>query len=148
MGLAMFLAGAASAQQITAASCIDPTTRYDHGGLGDGVEWGALRLEISDGQIEIAYGDRPHLDKTLRIWRYVDGKLRHVADNPGLTNHQIGWDVILGGLRDCGDGPEMILSSGDWSTVMAARLTHGQVTTRRLGPYEGPDRLTVATTCP
>ena len=34
----------ASAQGIARASFGDPTTRYDHGVLGDAVEWGSLTL--------------------------------------------------------------------------------------------------------
>ena len=225
-GLAALWAHAAAAQQITDASYADPTTRYAHGVLGDAVEWGALRLTVSDGtrikitlpetlvfedtaprladldgdgapevivvessldrgarlavygakgriaatphigqrnrwlapvgvadldgdgRVEIAYIDRPHLAKTLRIWRYVDGTLRHVADHPGLTNHKIGWYFIPGGLRDCGNGIEMILSSADWSAILAARLKGGRVTTRRVALYQGPESLSSATTCP
>ena len=36
--------GGAVAQALTGASYAEPTTRYDHGVLGDAVEWGALRL--------------------------------------------------------------------------------------------------------
>src|SRR6056297_3225628 len=225
-GLAALWSHAASAQQITGVSYVDPTMRYAHGVLGDAVEWGALRLGLSDnaqikitlpktlvfediaprladldgdgapevivvessldrgarlavygakgriaatphigqrnrwlapvgaadldgdGRIEIAYIDRPHLAKTLRIWRYVDGMLQHVVDHPGLTNHKIGWNFVPGGLRDCGDGPEMILSSADWSSVVAVRMMSGQITTRNLAPYQGPDSLTSVTNCP
>lgn len=225
-GLATLWAHAATGQQITGASYVDPTTRYAHGVLGDAVEWGALRLGLSDntqikitlpktlvfedtaprladldgdgvpevivveasldrgarlavygakgriaatphigqrnrwlapvgaadldgdGRIEIAYIDRPHLAKTLRIWRYVDGMLHPVVDHPGLTNHKIGWDFIPGGLRECGDGPEMILANADWSSVVAARMMGGQITIRNLAPYQGPDSLSSATNCP
>lgn len=34
---------------ITAAEYAEPTTRYDHGVLGDAVEWGALVMTLSDG---------------------------------------------------------------------------------------------------
>ncbi|MDT8329203.1 MAG: VCBS repeat-containing protein, partial [Roseovarius sp.] len=68
---------------------------------------GAADLD-GDGRIEIAYIDRPHMAKTLRIWRYEPGKLVEVASKPGLSNHKIGWDFIAGGMRHCDDGPEMI----------------------------------------
>lgn len=38
-----------AAQTITAARYGDPTTRYDHGVLGDAIEWGALTVDLSDG---------------------------------------------------------------------------------------------------
>lgn len=40
---------------------------------------------------------------------------------PGLTNHRIGEDVISGGLRDCGQGPELVLASSDWTRLMRVR---------------------------
>ena len=75
-----------------------------------------------DGAVEIAYVDRPHLARTLRIWRYTDGTLTEIAALPGLTNHRIGEDFITGGLRDCGDGPELLTANTDWSRVMATVL--------------------------
>jgi len=101
-----------------------------------------------DGHVELAYVDRPHLAKTLRIWRYRDGALSHVADAPGFTNHRIGWDFIAGGLRDCGQGPELVLASGDWSRLMAARLSAGRIAARPIGAYTGPESLAAALTCP
>jgi len=50
---------------------------------------GAADLD-GDGNVEIAYIDRPHLAKLLKIWRFKDGKLTLVAEQGGLTNHQIG----------------------------------------------------------
>ena len=64
-----------------------------------------------DGAIEVAYVDRPHLAKTLRVWRYTGGKLTEVATMRGVSNHKIGWSYIVGGLRDCGSGPELMMAS-------------------------------------
>ncbi len=102
---------------------------------------GAADLD-GDGRIEIAYVDRPHLAKVLRVWRYEAGKLAEVAAADGFTNHQIGWDFIPGGIFDCGQGAEMVLASGDWTRVLAARLTGRRIETRDLGPYAGPASLT------
>lgn len=81
---------------------------------------GAADLD-GDGYIEIAYVDRPHLVKALRIWRYRDGTLTEIAALPGLTNHRIGEEFITGGLRDCGSGPEIVLASADWRQIIALR---------------------------
>ncbi|WP_343503656.1 VCBS repeat-containing protein [Alloyangia pacifica] len=90
-----------------------------------------------DGALELAYVDRPHLAKTLRVVRYRPGdpQLRDVAARPGLTNHRIGWDHIAGGLRDCGSGPEMVLADGDFSRLVAARLRAGRLVLRDLGDW-------------
>ncbi|WP_168797989.1 FG-GAP repeat domain-containing protein [Pacificoceanicola onchidii] len=88
-----------------------------------------------DGHVEIAYIDRPHLAKTLRVWRFKDGGLTEVASAPGFTNHRIGWDYIEGGVRDCGQGPEMIVADGGWQRVIALQLEGGRLTSRDLGRY-------------
>jgi hypothetical protein len=98
-----------------------------------------------DGMVELAYIDRPHLAKRLRVWRWTAGALRHVADMDGLTNYRIGWDFIAGGWRACSG--EMILASGDWSRVMAVRLAGRTLSARDLGRL-GRDGLASALVCP
>ena len=72
-----------------------------------------------DGVVEIAYIDRPHLAKTLRLWSYEDRRLTQVGSRAGLTNHRIGEPDIAGGIRECGAGPEMILATANWSELVA-----------------------------
>ena len=98
-----------------------------------------------DGAIEIAYVDRPHLAKTLRVWRFVDGALHEVAAATGYSNHRIGWDYIAGGLRTCGARPEMILASGDWTRIVAVTFD-GTFAARDLGAY-GADRMAATMAC-
>lgn len=223
LGLVLALAVPARAETLVDARFDAPTTRYDHGVLGDAVEWGALVLTTSsgnltirlpdtrvfedlaprlvpsttgetlamvvesdlakgarlalyapdglraatpfigrphrwlapvgagdfdgDGAVEYAYVDRPHLAKTLRVWRLVGDGLVEVAALPGVTNHQIGWDFIAGGLRDCGPGPEMILASDDWRSVMAVTLKAGVLSADRLGPLASVDDIEEAMAC-
>lgn len=45
----VFGAGAAAAETIQQARYSDPTTRYDHGVLGDAIEWGTLELQLDTG---------------------------------------------------------------------------------------------------
>ncbi|SFR35587.1 hypothetical protein SAMN04488005_0838 [Yoonia tamlensis] len=214
----------ASAQAITSAEFADPTTRYDHGILGDAVEWGALRFTADgttyqitlpdthvfediaprlwdvtgdgqpeivvietdmargaalaiygqhgkitqtpyigrthrwlapigavdldgDGAIEIAYIDRPHLAKTLRIWRFEDGALTHLHDLPGLTNHRIGEDNIAGGIRDCGQGPEMITADANWTRLIATTFADGRSQSRDIGPHVDRSSFAAAIAC-
>ena len=107
---------------------------------------GAADLD-GDGKIELAYIDRPHLAKTLRIWRFDNGKLVHLADRAGLTNHKIGEDFISGGMRDCGTGPEIVTASGDWARVMVTTYRAGKISSRDAGPFKGPKSLTDALAC-
>jgi len=223
LALAMWPA-VAGAQTIASAEFFEPTTRYDHGILGDAVEWGGLRFTADgttyqitlpethvfedfeprlwdlnndgapemvvietdmargaalavygsegkiaqtpyigrthrwlapigaadldgDGAIEIAYIDRPHLAKTLRIWRFSDGALSHVVDVPGLTNHRIGEDNIAGGIRDCGQGPEMITANADWTRLIATTFVDGRAQPRDIGTHEGRTSFATAMAC-
>ncbi|MDQ7079371.1 MAG: VCBS repeat-containing protein [Paracoccaceae bacterium] len=222
--LAALLAAPAQAD-IVDARFDRPTTRYDHGILGDAIEWGMLRiitrdlrqiriilpesrvfedikprladvdgdgnnevlvvetsLELGaqlaiydesgkiaatpflgrphrwlapvgvadldgDGRPEIAYVEKPHLRKILKVWRFTNGKLTQLASQSGLTNHQIGWDFIVGGIRDCGDGPEIITADANWKSVMATRLKRRQLTARRLGPVKSTASFRRALAC-
>lgn len=100
-----------------------------------------------DGAVELAYVDRPHLVKRLRIWRFAAGRLTHVADLPGLTNHRIGEEVISGGLRTCAGAPEIVTANADWTRLMATRLSADTATATDIGPYSGPGSLRRALTC-
>jgi hypothetical protein len=93
-----------------------------------------------DGLVELAYVDRPHLAKVLRVWRYEalnTGQvgLTEVATLDGVTNHRIGWDYIAGGLRDCGQGPEMVLADAGWASIVAVTFDGASLSRRRLGDY-------------
>lgn len=100
-----------------------------------------------DGYMELAYIDRPHLAKTLRVWRFQDGALTEVAQLAGLTNHRIGERDIGGGLRDCGQGPEMITASANWRAVMATTFQNGQLQTRAIGSDTSRAGLNAALAC-
>ncbi len=95
---------------------------------------GAADLD-GDGVVEIAYVDRPHLARTLRVWRFETDQLTEIAALEGLTNHRIGEPFITGGIRDCGEGPEMITANAGWTQVMGTRIEGGTLTTRPLAPF-------------
>ena len=235
--LAMLAGGAAQAQTITAASFADPTDRYDHGILGDAIEWGSLRITVAgtagavtysvvlpddlvfedvaprlwdvtgdgtpevvvvqssltlgarlqvwgltgggpvvlaatdfigqrhrwlapvgaadldgDGAVEIAYVDRPHLARVLRILRYAPGRggggtLTEVAAASGLTNHRIGDKTISGGLRDCDGAASLVTASADWSRVLATTFDGTTLRTVDLGPNDSRSALADALAC-
>lgn len=107
---------------------------------------GAADLD-GDGHIELAYVLTPHLSKTLHVWRYRDGEFNLVAQQPGLTNHKIGWDHIPGGIRDCGDVAEIVTANADWSRIVASTFSDGMIRTRDIAAYSGPDSLNAALNC-
>ncbi|MEM8824875.1 MAG: VCBS repeat-containing protein [Pseudomonadota bacterium] len=106
---------------------------------------GATDLD-GDGNIEIAFIDRPHLARTLRIWRWIDGSLTQVASLPGVTNHRIGDEVIFGGLRKCGE-PEMILADAFWSTLLAVRFDGAEFDVRPLDTPPDAETFEMALAC-
>ena len=86
-----------------------------------------------DGAVEVAYVDRPHLAKVLRVWRWDGDGLVEVAAAEGVTNHRIGETDIAGGVRDCGAGPEVVGASGDWARLLAVRFDGARLTAREIG---------------
>lgn len=102
-----------------------------------------------DGAMELAYVDRPHLARTLRVWRFIAGQdaLEEVAALPGVTNHRIGEQDIAGGLRDCGTGPEMIVADASWQNVLAVRFDGSAFSQRVLGPHRGRSSFAEAMAC-
>lgn len=107
---------------------------------------GAADLD-GDGAIELAFVDRPHLAKTLRIFRFENDALTLVGEFPGVTNHRIGERDIAGGIRDCGDGPEMIVAAADWSRVLAVRFSGTSFETTDLGRHRGRSSFATAMQC-
>ncbi len=88
-----------------------------------------------DGHVEIAWIDRPHLAKVLRVWRYADGTFQEVAAASGLTNHAIGDAVIHGGLRDCGQGPQIVLSDAARARLLAVTFDGTSIAARDIGAF-------------
>ncbi|MCR9125080.1 MAG: VCBS repeat-containing protein [Rhodobacteraceae bacterium] len=101
-----------------------------------------------DGHAEIAYVDRPHLARVLRIWRFADGRLTEIANHPGVTNHRIGETDIAGGIRHCRPaGPEMILADAAWRRLIALRLDGTSIVARDIGPHSGRESFSRAMAC-
>lgn len=103
-----------------------------------------------DGRIEIAYVDRPHLARILRVVEVRTGpgqwSLVEEASAEGHTNHHFGSPVIEGGLLSC-DRPEVVTASADWTRILATRLEGGALVSRDLGPYEGAGSMAAALDC-
>lgn len=98
-----------------------------------------------DGRMEIAYVDRPHLARVLRVirvWRDGDAwRADPVASTEGYTNHRYGAPNIEGGVFECGQGPEIVTADREWRRVLATRLVAGRLQTRDLGAYSGAQSL-------
>jgi hypothetical protein len=95
-----------------------------------------------DGQADLAYVDRPHLKRDLVFVERKDGALVEFARLPGFSNHRIGDRQMTGGLRDCGDGPQIVLPDADWARLTAVTPQGAQ----NLGPF-GEAALEAALSC-
>lgn len=105
-----------------------------------------------DGRDDIAYVDRPHLAKTLRIVTPVptgDGFTFETGPTlDSLSNHRLRTPEIEGGVRDCPGAPPAILTANaDWSRVMETRFEGGALTSTPRAPYENPDSFSQFLTC-
>lgn len=100
-----------------------------------------------DGDIDIAYIDRPHLAKTLRVWSYRDGKLEQIANKSGYSNHRIGEAFISGGLKICDQEITMITADGRWNRILETTLKDDQLISKDMGTFQGSDSLKTALLC-
>lgn len=107
---------------------------------------GAADLD-GDGKVEVAYVDRPHLAKTLRVWRFSDEALSEVARHTGVTNHRIGEDYISGGIRDCGQGAEMLVADANWQNVLAITFDGKTTSSKKIAPFNGNQSFAAAKDC-
>ena len=96
-----------------------------------------------DGNIEIAYVDRPHLLQMLRLVRLEGGELREIARLRGVTNHRIGWSYIVGGVRHCTGRPEMIVATGDFLANLSVfwRAGEQRLDTKAEGRFDGAESM-------
>ena len=87
-----------------------------------------------DGAPDIAFVDRPHRDRVLRLVTLQGNKLVEVAHADAVTNHAIGDERISGGVRQCADGPTAFVASKDWARLVGITFSAGTLTPRDLGP--------------
>ena len=101
----------------------------------------------NDGDMDIAFVDRPHLAKVLRVWSYLDGELVQIAKKSGYSNHKIGEDFISGGIKNCDNTVSMITADAYWRRIMETKLINNELVSEDIGAFEGTDSLTQATLC-
>ena len=101
----------------------------------------------NDGAMDVAYIDRPHLAKLLRVWSYTSTGLQQIAQAPGLTNHRIGDDFITGGVQRCGNQAAMITVDSSWLRVMKTSFENGRLISKDIGEFINPSRLAGVLNC-
>ena len=86
-----------------------------------------------DGALDIAYVEKPHLTRILRLVRLEGDRLIEVASLAGVTNHAIGQEQVESLVRRCGGLPEIIALSGDGQQVLAITWDGRRLTARPIG---------------
>lgn len=100
-----------------------------------------------DGTRQIAYVAMPHLAKQLVLVRLDGERFTPIAQLDGISNHRIGDNVITGGLRDCGTGPEILVPTPDWRHVTRVIFTQGAWAIDRSFPPVGLSTLPTLLAC-
>jgi hypothetical protein len=108
---------------------------------------GAADLD-GDGRVEIAYVERPHRAKLLKLVRLEGAALLPVAEARGLTNHRIGSDMIEGGIALCPGGAVIVTADADWANVVLSRFDGASLASVPGPPYSGPGSLDPGRHCP
>jgi hypothetical protein len=95
-----------------------------------------------DGVSDIAYVDRPHLAKVLRLLSVGAGtrgsKVWELASIPGLSNHHYQAKNIEGGVRQCGEAPAVIVTAdADWNNIMETQMDGSVLHSKIVDPYAG-----------
>ncbi len=101
----------------------------------------------NDGDMDIAFVDRPHLAKVLRVWSYRDNELVEIAKKSGYSNHKIGEDFISGGIKTCDGTVSMITADAFWRRIMETKMLNDELVSEDIGAFTGTDSLTQATLC-
>jgi len=89
-----------------------------------------------NGRVEVAYVETPHLGKVLKIVHFFNKELVPAVAVQGFSNHRIGDDYISGGVRNCGQGDEIITADANWQRILSTTIISGTATTRVVGTTE------------
>ncbi len=101
----------------------------------------------NDGDMDIAFVDRPHLAKMLRVWSYTDGKLNQIASKAGYSNHRIGEAFISGGIKTCQGITTMITADTNWERILETTLEGGKLASVSIGEFIDTSSLQDALDC-
>lgn len=102
---------------------------------------------FGNGRLQIAYVAMPHLVRQLVLVDLQGTRFVPVARLDGVSNHKIGQDFITSAVKDCPNGPVIVLPSGDWQRVVQVAFVDGQPQAKDLGPLRHDSFQTVTAAC-
>jgi hypothetical protein len=100
-----------------------------------------------DGQLDLALVRMPHILGGLEVWTLAPGGLTRLAAQEGFANHRVGDAFIVGGVRDCGKGDEMVLPDFRWSRLFAVTVSDGDVVARQIADSADAAAIDAAMAC-
>ncbi len=100
-----------------------------------------------DGAIELAYVEKPHLDKILRIVRIDGERLTRVASVQGVTNHAIGQESVQSRIEICAGVPTIIALNGNGDAILQVQMKGGDLEVMQGDKTESRYRLDDGALC-
>lgn len=100
-----------------------------------------------NGTLLVAYIEKPHLDKVLRLVRLDGERFVPVEHLAGVTNHQIGQETVHSRVLVCSGRPGIAALSGNGRRVLLIDWTDKGRQVRDLGAAQGK-RLPPDLACP
>lgn len=82
----------------------------------------------------MAYVEKPHLDKVMRLVRREGDRLVLVETVPNVTNHLIGQTSVQSRIESCPEGPRILLLSANAQRVLAVGWGAQGRSVRDVGP--------------
>ena len=86
-----------------------------------------------DGALEIAYVEKPHLTRILRLVRPVGDQLVELGALAGVTNHAIGQEQVESLIRLCDGVAQIIALSAEGQQVLAVTWDGKAFQSRQIG---------------
>jgi len=87
-----------------------------------------------NGKPLIAYVEKPHLDKVLRLVRREGNQLVQVEQVSGITNHLIGQETVQSRIEYCPNGPMIVALSSDAQRILTVQWAAKGHIVRDAGP--------------
>lgn len=100
-----------------------------------------------DGAIELAYVEKPHLDKILRIVRPEGNFLKPIASVAGVTNHAIGQEEVQSRIEVCAGVPTIFALDGSGEMILSIQMTGDAAKVTARAKAETADRLDIGPLC-